>query len=737
MNTRQGLSVLQYNIRKEKNGTMAPLLQAAHEKGIDVLAIQEPWRNPRELTSYCPRGCGYHLAYAPREDTRVCFYINKKLDADKWEVELGSRLATLMLHLGTASQARTVLIHNVYSPSPESQSSTDTPVLDELQELLRSNPDAERIVLGDFNLHHPSWGGPRCLTQHAAANKLLDSTAEADLLPCLPPGTTTWEARQLQTTIDLVFMSSRLHGHLISCGIAEELIQTSDHLPILTRLDLTCEVAAPRKRRAWDKLDHGLFDRVLAQGLRSNQPEEMRTRGGVDAETNRLTLALQQAVEAAVPWASPMGRSRAGWTAECTRIVKDSKRLRRCWQATRHPADWQAYQRAAARRGRTIRKELGTQFRLAIHDATKDPAGIWRLARWGKTRGACTRDPPRFPALLDPDTGSLREDHEDKARILRNAFFPPPLETDLTDLQDCQYPPELEALPQISPDEVRKAIFAPRPDKAPGPDGITNRILRLAYEELAPHLLQLFNACWELGYHPAPFRDAITIALRKPGKADYTQAKSWRPIALLNTMGKALEAIAARRLRYLAEKHSLLPKAQHGARRQRDAVTALELLTEQVHTVWGQGKDKVASLLSLDISGAFDRVSHERLLHNLQKKGIPLSLVNWVRSFLADRTTSMVLGSQTTATRRVLAGIPQGSPVSPILFLFFNMELVEWCARSGYKATAIGFMDDVNILAYSRSTEGNCRTLERVHAGCLAWAVDIVDQDCSCLRSGT
>ena len=73
--------------------------------------------------------------------------------------------------------------------------------------------------------------------------------------------------------------------------------------------------------------------------------------------------------------------------------------------------------------------------------------------------------------------------------------------------------------------------------------------------------------------------------LRKPGKPDYTNPKAYRPIALLNTLGKALETIVAKRVRFLAETHALLPHTQIGARKQRSVDTALHLLLEKVHTV--------------------------------------------------------------------------------------------------------------------------------------------------------
>jgi len=79
-----------------------------------------------------------------------------------------------------------------------------------------------------------------------------------------------------------------------------------------------------------------------------------------------------------------------------------------------------------------------------------------------------------------------------------------------------------------------------------------------------------------------------------------------------------------------------------GNRKSRSTDTALELLVEQIHTVW-EAKDQVASVLSLDIVGAFDTVNHLRLLDNLRKKQIPQWFVQLVRSFLTDRKTTLVV----------------------------------------------------------------------------------------------
>jgi hypothetical protein len=127
-------------------------------------------------------------------------------------------------------------------------------------------------------------------------------------------------------------------------------------------------------------------------------------------------------------------------------------------------------------------------------------------------------------------------------------------------------------------------------------------------------------------------------------------------------------------------------------------------------------------MLSLDVAGAFDNVSHARLTHNLRKKRVPEVLVRWTEDFLRERSTEIRIGTFTLASGRVHAGIPQGSPLSLILYLFYNADLLEDCESTSLRISPIGFVDDVNILTYGLTTQGNCQTLERTHKACETWA---------------
>jgi hypothetical protein len=93
--------------------------------------------------------------------------------------------------------------------------------------------------------------------------------------------------------------------------------------------------------------------------------------------------------------------------------------------------------------------------------------------------------------------------------------------------------------------------------------------------------------------------------LRKPGKPDYTVPGAYRPISLLNTLGKILEAVMARRLSIWAENHKLLPDTQFGGRRGRNTEQALLVLANAIDRAWQ--RSKVVTLIAFDLKRGVQR----------------------------------------------------------------------------------------------------------------------------------
>jgi hypothetical protein len=355
-----------------------------------------------------------------------------------------------------------------------------------------------------------------------------------------------------------------------------------------------------------------------------------------------------------------------------------------------------------------------------MQEAGESQDGIWKIAKWAKNRAQGQQHQATIPTLQRG--AQVAQSLKAKAEMLREAHFPPPPEADLSDTYNFRYSASVTQDPTITIEETQQAALSTKKDKAPGLDGIPNRVIHIIARETPTLLQRLFQACLDLGVHPSHFKKATTVIIRKPGKANYSNPSAYRPIALLNTLGKTLEAVISNRIRFLAEEHALLPDTQMGARALRSTDTALQLVTEKIHAVWGGNTKRVASLLSLDVAGAFDRVSHARLLHNLKKRKIPERIINWVQDFLSDRSTEIRVGEYTLPESKVFAGIPQGSPISPVLYLFYNADLLDACNDLRLRTSPIGFVDDINILTYSTSTEENCAKLEHIHNACETWA---------------
>jgi hypothetical protein len=210
--------------------------------------------------------------------------------------------------------------------------------------------------------------------------------------------------------------------------------------------------------------------------------------------------------------------------------------------------------------------------------------------------------------------------------------------------------------------------------------------------------------------------------LQKPGKppATYRTPAGYRPIALLPTIGKVIEAIVAKRVTEAAEANDLLPEEQMGNRAHRSTELAIRLVVAQVQEAWRQ--KATASLLQLDISGAFDTVNHTRLLATLRELGYPRWLVLWVRAWLADRSAILWFDGRATEPLPVRAGVPQGSPLSPVLFLLYISTLYRALKEEHPHLGIVGFADDTNLLAFGRTPEVNARQLERAWDTCLQWA---------------
>jgi len=174
---------------------------------------------------------------------------------------------------------------------------------------------------------------------------------------------------------------------------------------------------------------------------------------------------------------------------------------------------------------------------------------------------------------------------EEKIEILREKFFLSSSQANVSDIAESFIPLTVSFNSRITEDEVKQTIRRVKADKASSASDILNRALQASLAELISVLTSLFNACVTHKYHSKQFKKTQTIVLRKSKKSDYIDSKTYRLIALLNIMSKALKSIMIKRLSDIVEIHCMLSNAQMKARRKRFMISTLDLLVDQVYTV--------------------------------------------------------------------------------------------------------------------------------------------------------
>ena len=295
-----------------------------------------------------------------------------------------------------------------------------------------------------------------------------------------------------------------------------------------------------------------------------------------------------------------------------------------------------------------------------------------------------------------------------KCKALRTALFPNPPSTSTT-IRWKRYvaSPKWE-WPKLSTEELQDACSNTAiKGKTPGPDSITQEIIAKAYAAIPEVFYNIYSSLLDIGVHPRAWKQATGAILKKPGKPDYSIPKAYRVISLLNCLGKVSERILARRLGYLAETTDLLHPSQLGGRRKKSAIDAAFLLTDEVQANKRRGLK--TSTLFLDIKGAFDHVAREQLLGIMHRLRLPASLILWTWSFLSDRTLKLSFNGNTEDAKPIDTGIPQGSPISPILFLIYIRDL--FLHLDGIKP--LSYIDDIALIAASTSLRKNIKLLER------------------------
>jgi hypothetical protein len=207
-----------------------------------------------------------------------------------------------------------------------------------------------------------------------------------------------------------------------------------------------------------------------------------------------------------------------------------------------------------------------------------------------------------------------------------------------------------------SPSEVQQAIKGMKVGNAPGPNGIPNRVLRDLPKLTITFPTNVFNAVLRRQYFLSAWKHARVVSILEPGK-DSTLPSSYRPISLLDTVGKLFEKILlARVLREVIER-GLLRDEQFGFRPRHSTTLQLARLVERVNRNFDERR--LTGAVFLDVAKAFDTVWVKGLLYKLTVLNFPSYLVKTISSYLDSRTFQTSFQSATSTRRGMRAGVVQ------------------------------------------------------------------------------
>ena len=119
------------------------------------------------------------------------------------------------------------------------------------------------------------------------------------------------------------------------------------------------------------------------------------------------------------------------------------------------------------------------------------------------------------------------------------------------------------------------------------------------------------------------------------------------------------------------------------------------------------------SLVTFDVQGAYNGVNKDVLRQRLRKSSIPEFFVKWIYSFCSNRQASIAFGDFCSDTADIQQpGLPQGSPLSPVLYILYNTNLL--CGAISAKEGDMGFVDDYTAWAVGKSAEDNTAKLQEI-----------------------
>jgi hypothetical protein len=365
------------------------------------------------------------------------------------------------------------------------------------------------------------------------------------------------------------------------------------------------------------------------------------------------------------------------------------------------------------------RTRLGRELKKVVRMAKRDwansyisEANIWEVAAWRHGRRSS-----HIPALID-HTGELTYDHEQMALLLSERFFAKDEGNIPTHFLDDPPPRTPRPFTPFGKEELLDLLKQTTNKSAPGILGIGWDLLKRGWPHCDDLLTSIYSACIRLGHHPIRWKEATVVVIPKPNKADYSLAKAHQPISLLETMSKLMEKAVAKHFQYDIVKEGLIHTNQFRGRTHSSCLDTGLTLIHDVQAAHTAGLK--AGILLFDVKGFFDNINHACMTARLQNMGFSSELVTWAALLLANIKVKLCFNNILSEERVQPVGVPQGSPLSPVLSIAYTAPLLGKMAN--WNNSSLGmYVDDGLLFACTEEWEDITKLLWARYLVCVEW----------------
>lgn len=544
------------------------------------------------------------------------------------------------------------------------------------------------VAAGDYNAKHPYWGSRLV---NPKGKQLYNAIIKAsNKLSCVSSGRPTYwptDPRKIPDLIDFAITKNIPSSSITAVSLSD---LSSDHSPVLLKYLQSPDIEVrpcrlTSNRTNWLKYKKYVSSHVELQPQINNKAE-------IEISTKHLESVLVEAAHIATPKSSNLHYKRNKTNVQIEQLILEKRRLRREWQTYRSPHAKQRLKDATRKLSKELNNEKDRcQFRYIEQLSplsTKYP--LWRAH-------PSLRPPIETIMPIKNPAGAWVRTDKDRANTfaehLKKVFQPNPA-TNSFSLPE-QTDDNLTAHDPIEfrPNEIAKILKSLKPNKSPGCDLITPKmIIELPYCAVQT-ICNLFNAITRTGHFPTRWKKSIIIMIPKPGK-DHTSPSSYRPISLISCLSKLFEKCLLTHIIPYLRVHKIIPEHQFGFREKHGTIEQVNRITSEIRTAFEHRE--YCTGIFLDVSQAFDRVWLDGLMYKI-KSMLPKCTHKLLKSYLYHRSFSVKCNTDMSVDHIIEAGVPQGSVLGPTLYVLYTADL-----PTSRLLTTSTFADDTAILSRSK-----------------------------------